>query len=918
MTEKKHVHIISHSHWDREWYLPFEKHHVRLVRLMDTLLKTLAEDSEYKSFHLDGQTIVLDDYLEVRPEMKDQLKKYIQEGRIHIGPWYIQQDEFLISSEANIRNLLYGMKDTSQWGAVTKVGYLPDSFGNIGQAPQILQQAGIDTAVFGRGVKPTGFANMVSESASYESPFSEMAWRAPDGSSVLGILFANWYCNGNEIPVQKEEATDYWQQRITASEKYASTPHLLMMNGCDHQPIQTDLTEAIRTAENIYPEVTFSHSNFKDYIQEVKNNLPSDIKRIDGELRSQRTDGWGTLVNTASSRIYLKQMNQACQTLLEKVAEPLATQAYLLGEEYPHHLFQYAWKTLMQNHPHDSICGCGVDEVHREMETRFEKSKQVTETIVQDSLQSISNHVDTRSFGQWGENGLPFQVFNTTGWERSGVVSVDLDVKREYFSAGVSKQTLKDIDIEGKVLVDDDGSPLDCTVEDLGIHFGYDLPEDQFRQPYMARKVRLTFEAVCIPALGEKTYAWVDGLHFSQAASFQSSLLVGGDAMENSYLHVKVKADGSLTLTEKQSGRTFDDLCVYEDVGDIGNEYMFKQPEDEAALTTKGQLAKIRVLEDTSFQAAFEIIHEWKIPSGAEALLQTEMQELVPFSERKAQRTNETIPFTITTVVRLEKHSKGLDVTTSFYNQARNHRLRALFPIDLDATSHVADSVFELAERGNIPAPEWTNPDHSQHQQAFVSQSNGEVGLTIANQGLNEYEVLRDGRNTMAVTLLRSVGEMGDWGYFPTPEAQCLGDHTQRFKIIPHQGSGLQSGAYQEAYQFQIPWSCKQTGIHAGDVPATFSPLQWNGETLAFSTMKVSEDTGDVVLRWFNMAEENQQFSLDPAVECETIYASNVLEQQLAELPQEDRIAKFDVKPCEIVTLGAAVKGMSCVGKNNS
>src|SRR5699024_4232717 len=131
MTEKKHVHIISHSHWDREWYLPFEKHHMQLIKLMDTLLETLEKDPDYKSFHLDGQTIVLDDYLQVRPEMKDRVKRYIQDGRIHIGPWYILQDAFLTSSEANIRNLLYGMEDASQWGEVTKIGYFPDSFGNI-------------------------------------------------------------------------------------------------------------------------------------------------------------------------------------------------------------------------------------------------------------------------------------------------------------------------------------------------------------------------------------------------------------------------------------------------------------------------------------------------------------------------------------------------------------------------------------------------------------------------------------------------------------------------------------------------------------------------------------------------------------------------------------------------------------------
>jgi alpha-mannosidase len=174
MTNRRTAHIISHTHWDRERYLPYEKHHVRLIRLMDTLMVTLERDPEYRSFYLDGQTIILEDYLQVRPDKRDQLEKWIRKGRIHIGPWYILQDAFLTSSEANLRNLLIGHQDASRYGTVSKVGYFPDTFGNIGQAPQILRQAGIANAVFGRGVKPTGFNNTVAE-LDYESSFSPLA-----------------------------------------------------------------------------------------------------------------------------------------------------------------------------------------------------------------------------------------------------------------------------------------------------------------------------------------------------------------------------------------------------------------------------------------------------------------------------------------------------------------------------------------------------------------------------------------------------------------------------------------------------------------------------------------------------------------------------------------------------------------------
>ena len=157
------VHIISHSHWDREWYLPFESHRMQLVELFDNLFDLFENDPEFKSFHLDGQTIVLDDYLEIRPENRDKVQRYIDEGKLKIGPFYILQDDYLISSEANVRNTLIGQVECAKWGKSTQIGYFPDTFGNMGQAPQILQKSGIHVAAFGRGVKPIGFDNQVLE-----------------------------------------------------------------------------------------------------------------------------------------------------------------------------------------------------------------------------------------------------------------------------------------------------------------------------------------------------------------------------------------------------------------------------------------------------------------------------------------------------------------------------------------------------------------------------------------------------------------------------------------------------------------------------------------------------------------------------------------------------------------------------------
>ncbi|TDQ34112.1 alpha-mannosidase [Aureibacillus halotolerans] len=895
---KKTAHLISHTHWDREWYMPYEYHHMRLIDVMDSLLETLDKGKGYESFHLDGQTIMLEDYFQVRPEKREHVTQYINAGRIHIGPWYILQDEFLTSSEANLRNLQIGHQDANAYGKISKLGYFPDSFGNMGQAPQILKQAGIDTAAFGRGVKPTGFNNTVSD-GNFESPYSEMMWEAPDGSQVLGILFANWYSNGNEVPTSEEEAKVYWEEKLKSAERFASTSHLLYMNGCDHQPIQTDLPEAIETANALLPDLDVVHSDFDRYIEAMKAELPDDLTTIKGELRSQQTDGWYTLVNTASARVYLKQMNQHAQTLLEKSAEPFAVMASSVGYDYPQHKFTYAWKTLMQNHPHDSICGCSVDEVHREMVTRFDKATHVAETIVQESLSALASHTDTSSFNSF-DHSLPFIVANGSGDEASGIVTVKLEAATWPFAnggPGKSVNEMKAYTLPTFSLVDSEGNTVEATIIDLGAHFDYDLPTDRFRQPYIARHVEVTFEAEAVPAFGTKAFSLVAA---EKTEASKATLLSASNTLENDYVRGVVEEDGSLTLTDKVTGNVYKDLGVYENSGDLGNEYIYKQPEGETPLTTKGVQASVSVVEDTPYRAVIEAVHAFEIPVKANETLDVEIQELVEFRHRKAQRVEDKVTLAIHTQYILEKNGKGVRIRSSFDNTAQDHRLRMLFPTDIETDEHFADSIFEVAKRSNVPEKEWENPSNCQHQQAFCAVLKEERGLTVANKGLNEYEILQDGRNTLAVTLIRSVRELGDWGVFLTPEAQCQGAHSTDIMVIPHT-EATATAAYGAAYQFQSSLFTAQirTTVSA-TLPAVTSPLSWEGHGLLPTSLKQAEN-GDWMVRWYNPTSE--QITLTTSVEGRALYVSNVLEERTEETNKE-RLSKV-VKPYEIVTFGS-------------
>ena len=565
---KTTVHIISHSHWDREWYLPFEKHRMHLVELVDAILEKFETDENYRSFFLDGQTIALDDYLEIRPEKREQVKKYVREGRLWTGPWYILQDEFLTSGESCVRNLLTGMESAKKYGKLSHVGYFPDAFGNAGQMPQVLKQAGMEAIAFGRGVKPVGLNNEV-KGGQYESTFSEMNWQSQDGSSLPGILFANWYNNGMEIPVDEAEAKAYWDERLEKARKYAGTSQLLFMNGCDHQPVQKNFAQAIETARKLYPEIEFIHSDFETYAKAVKAEMTEQTSTVVGELISQETDGRWTLVNTCSANADLKIANRKGESALERQAEPAYAVASILGAVYPEDLFSYSWKKLMQNHPHDSICGCSVDEVNREIEARFAKSLQVAEELYKNGLHLIADQIDTKFVtSDDGKKQITFAVFNFSGWKKTQVITVELDAKRIYENLTQSWNELEGESFPEFALYDVSGNKVNAKIERKTTAFGYDLPDDRFRQPYMAQRVQVTFEAEDVPAIGYQVYVLKEAeeslstdTHELIETSTETTEATSKDkefVMENENVFVRINLDGSFDLTDKKTGHTFE------------------------------------------------------------------------------------------------------------------------------------------------------------------------------------------------------------------------------------------------------------------------------------------------------------------------------------------------------------------------
>ena len=910
---KTTVHIISHSHWDREWYQSFESHRMKLIELVDNILDKVENDPEFGGFFLDGQVIAIDDYLEIRPEKRAQVEKCIREGKVQTGPWYILQDEFLTSGEACVRNLQVGMQEAEQYGAVGNVGYFPDAFGNAGQMPQVLKQAGMDAVVFGRGVKPIGPNNEVT-GGQYESTYSEMMWASPDGTKLPGILFANWYNNGVEIPVDEAEAKVYWDKKLADARKFAATHQLLMMNGCDHQPLQKNITEAIRVARKLYPDVEFIHSDFKKYVEAMEKEISENFSTVKGELTSQETDGRWTLANTASSWIGLKQDNRAGETALERKAEPAAAMADVMGKAYPEDQMIYSWKKLMQNHPHDSICGCSVDEVNEEMKTRFAKSRQVADAIYDESVEYLTNKVNTAALPGDGEK-IPFVVWNTSGETKSQVVEKELHLFRDYnLFVWDSYEAAEKVEFPAMVLRDADGNVVPAKIADAGVAFGYDLPDDRFRQPYMAKKVLVTFEAE-VPALGYRTY------YLETAEQAQDVDVVSADenVLENDAVKVVVNADGSYNLLDKKTGRMYENLGFYEDTGDMGNEYIYIQDSGKQVVSTKGMKAEISCVEKNAFRTVVEICHKMMVPSGmGEELLRQREMCIDPYT-RVANRSSELVEMDVKTVLTLEKSAKGLRVATTICNQAKDHRVRVILPTGLDTSMHMADSAIEVVRRNNRHNDTWTNPCGCERQQCFVAMEDAKGGLLVANRGLYEYEILEDQGNAVAVTLLRCVAEMGDWGYFPTPKAQQIGTFCLEFEVVPF-AAGETGDAFREGYAFQEDLTVEQAGLERaflrkpgqvkpklveGELPLEMSFLAFEGDGIHMTAFKKGQKKDDLFVRFVNNMEHEEVLSFKKEDWMKEVYRSNVIEEKGdLMIPDKDGGYHVALREFEIATFG--------------
>ena len=822
MDKQKTAYVVSHSHWDREWYLSHAKHNFNLVQFMDRLINVLETDPDFKSFHLDGQIILLDDYLAVRPHMKERITKLIDAGRLKVGPFYILQDDYLLSGEANLRNVLIGLRETAKYGKPTLIGYFPDTFGNVGQMPQILRGCGIDNAFMGRGTVIADPVNFMGKEDKYLSEFN---WEAPDGSVVLTEQFILWYANGMELPTDKDALKARLDDLHNNMDNCTKTEGILLMNGCDHQPVQADLSTVLKNAKELGYKI--EHTSFEDYLELLKP-YKDQLATVKGEINQEDSNGFRTLRETASARIYLKQANYKAGYLLEGVAEPLGLIADSHGVKNDDDILHYAWKCLFENYPHDSICGCSVDEVHRKMEIRF------AETI--DTIQSLIDLTGKRLTAKVCGKDRSIAVVNCYPKAVKDIVECVVE-----FRDGESIP-------QSPVLVDKDGKEYCVVVEDKGVMQQYELPEDKFRQVFTVHryiyKIYGEFAPTSLTVLTIK-----DGVK-----KCNNGLSYGKDYIENQLIRVDFNKNGSFNITDKATGKVVKDQNVYCEIGDKGNEYEF-MPTGETH-DTSSDVAKVEFKSADCQHVTFSVENSLMQQNGEKV--------------------------TIYTDVTLKTGKKNIEVSVKFVNACSDHRIRADFAWNLDVSTHNSAGQFDVTNRVNLPHAGWTAPHHPQRTYEFVERMDKDgSGEIIALRGNNEYEVCAHNGHTQ-ITLVRGVGILGDWFDFYTYESQCLREITAEYSVGVY-SAGEREECVDWAFSYHHPRLYAFSGVGAGEQTKA-SEVGFDGNVIATCVRKNAN--GENILRFFNPYETAQTVKFSKQVTL-----TNMLEKEDGEKVVELTVA---------------------------
>ena len=867
----KNVHIVPHMHWDREWYFTAEESRILLVNNMEEILDMLESTPEYPCYVLDGQTAVLEDYFAAKPENRERVKKLVELGKLKVGPWYTQTDEMIVGGESMVRNLLYGIKDSEKLGDYMKIGYLPDSFGQTAQLPQILNGFNIKHSIFWRGV---------SERKGTDK--TEFYWESDDGSKVLTQLFPLGYAIGKYLPTEEDKLKERMDKYLKVLDRGATTDNIILPNGHDQMPIQKNIFEVIEKLKKVYPERNFFLSSYENVFKELKKQ--KEIVTLKGEF----LDGKYMRVHRSiySTRMDIKVANARIESKITNILEPLASIAYSMGFEYESGLIELIWKEIMKNHAHDSMGCCCSDKVHREIISRFFIAEEKVDLLITFYMRKITDAISSDIAVD------KLIAFNLLPYDREEIIQSEIITRMKNYKIVDEKGKELKFDIVNEEIVDP--GLIDRQI----VHYGnYD--------PFV--KYAIQFKDT-IPSMGYKTYLLKEWDSMNKKARKQV------EKVETDFYNITVNKDGTLNIYDKKLGANFNNVLLMEDGSDDGDEYDYSPLERDFVVNNDMVKAEY-TLEQNDYFASIDINYKLEVPKDLES--------------RKKKLLDSFVDLNIKIIIPVNKPI--IDVTIDINNAAKDHRVRTYIPTGLKSSISVSDNQFGAIKRPVVDSAmevweqeNWDErPDSIYPMLTYVGLCNNDYGVAVLTDSTREYEIVGSEFDTIAVTLFRSVGVLGKEELLrrpgrpsgikmETPDSQMLGKIKLKFAITTHVSTTYNTNVARIAKEYltpvytynKMPYNAMKLNQVEFNVPYEYSLFTQKDKNTVLSTVKKSEKDKGIIVRVYNTKKDIQKAIFTFRKELKGVHETNLNEDIKQEiLPVGLKNYEIEIKSNQVKTM---------------